>query len=133
MTDDALVLDSSAVVAVLLDESGADALIARMERASRVAIAAPTVVEAGIVLRARAGPVGGELLDDLLRTLDAIVVPFDPDHAAAALAAWTRYGRGRHPAALNLGDCIAYATAQLAGLPLLARGDDFRRTDLALA
>jgi len=90
-------------------------------------------VEAGIVLRARAGPVAAELLDDLVRTLEVAVIPFGADHAAEALRAWERFGRRRHPAGLNLGDCAAYAVARIAGLPLLATGAGFPRTDLALA
>lgn len=128
-----VILDSSAIIAVLLDEPGAAAIIDRMEMAERLAVAAPTLVEAGIVLRARAGPVAEELLDDLLRTLDVTVIPFGAEHATAAVTAWERYGRGRHPAGLNLGDCIAYATARIAGLPLLALGEDFPRTDIELA
>jgi len=128
-----VILDSSAIVAILLDEPGAAALIARLEAADRVAVGAPTIVEAGIVLRARAGPVAAELLDDLVRTLEVAVIPFGADHAAEALRAWERFGRRRHPAGLNLGDCAAYAVARIAGLPLLATGAGFPRTDLALA
>ena len=128
-----MILDSSAVVAVLLGEPGSDELIDRLEAATGLAIAAPTLVEAGIVLRARIGPLADELLTDLLRTLEVAVIPFDADHAAAAIHAWERFGRGRHPAALNLGDCITYAAARVAGLPIVATGEDFARTDATLA
>jgi len=62
-----------------------------------------------------------------------VVVPFDSAHWQTAADAWLRYGRGRHPAGLNLGDCLAYATARLAGRPLLCKSEDFQKTDLALA
>ena len=68
-----------------------------------------------------------------LRTLEVAVIPFDADHAAAAIRAWERFGRWRHPAALNLGDCITYAAARVAGLPIVATGEDFARTDATLA
>ena len=128
-----MILDSSAIVAVLLDEPGASVLIERMEAADRIAVAAPTLVEAGIVLHARIGPIADELLADLLRTLDVTVVPFDADHAAAAIRAWERFGRGRRPAGLSLGDCVSYALAHATGLPLLATGEDVPHTDIGLA
>jgi ribonuclease VapC len=64
---------------------------------------------------------------------DAVVIEFGPDHRREAVRAWTQFGRGRHPAGLNLGGCLAYAASKVAGLPLLTKGDDFRRTDVELA
>lgn len=72
-------------------------------------------------------------LDDFLRTASIETIPFTADHAAVARHAFLRYGKGRHPAALNFGDCIAYATARLEAMPLLFKGDDFRLTDIEAA
>jgi hypothetical protein len=72
-------------------------------------------------------------LHRFLQAFDVVVIPFDGDHWQEAVAAYNLYGRGRHPAALNLGDCFSYATAKLAGQPLLCLGDDFRQTDLPIA
>lgn len=94
---------------------------------------APTVLEAGIVLSARLTMDAHGLLARFLQEIDASVIPFADAHATAAHRAWLRFGKGRHPAALNLGDCATYATASLAGEPLLCTGEDFARTDLILA
>jgi ribonuclease VapC len=91
------------------------------------------MVEAGIVLAARIGADVGELLTELLAAADVVVIGFGEAHWREALAAWWQFGRTRHPANLNFGDCLAYAAARVAGAPLLAKGDDFSKTDLALA
>lgn len=95
-------------------------------------MSAATLVETGIVVEARQGP---DATRDLQLLVDAAieVVPFDGDHARAAIMAWNRFGRGRHPAGLNLGDCFSYATASLAGVPLLYKGSDFGLTDIPAA
>ena len=72
-------------------------------------------------------------VSDFFRSIEAEIMPIDAAIGAAAIDAFARYGKGRHPAALNMGDCFTYACAQSGGLPLLCKGDDFRRTDLALA
>jgi ribonuclease VapC len=128
-----VILDSSAIVGVLLDEPDRASLVERIARAEVVAVAAPTLVEAGIVLSARLGRDATDLIAGFLAAADAVVIEFGPEHWPVALDAWARFGRGRHPAALSLGDCVSYATARIAGLPLLAKGDDFPKTDLALA
>lgn len=128
-----MILDSSALVAIALDEPEREALIGKINAAPSVAVAAPTLVEAGIVLSARTGQNAGPLLSELVEAADAIVIEFGADHWETALQAWWEYGKGRHQAALNLGDCIAYAAARLAGVPLLAIGDDFSQTDIELA
>jgi ribonuclease VapC len=69
----------------------------------------------------------------MIERAGVVVISFDPPHSQLAIEAWLRFGRGRHPAGLNFGDCLAYATARLAGRPLLCKGDDFAKTDLALA
>ena len=128
-----MILDSSALVAIVLDEPERDAFVAKINAASVVGVAAPTLVEAGIVLSARIGEDAGEILAELVAAADAVVVEFGAAHWQEAVTAWWRFGKTRHPASLNFGDCLAYATARLAGEPLLAKGDDFPRTDIQLA
>jgi ribonuclease VapC len=128
-----VILDSSALLAIALDEPERAALVAKINAADTVAIGAPTLVEAGIVLSSRIGEDAGDLLAALLETVDAVVVEIGPRHWQVAVSAWWRFGKGRHPAGLNFGDCLAYATAVVAAEPLLAKGDDFPKTDIALA
>ena len=128
-----MILDSSVLVAIALDEPGREAFVAKIDAADVVAVAAPTLVEAGIVLSARSGEDAGELLAELIAAAEAVVIEFGPAHWQEAVSAWWRYGKSRHPASLNLGDCLAYATARVAGQPLLAKGDDFAKTDIQLA
>ena len=125
-----MTLDSSALVAVLFAEPGYLDLVDRMLDAEHVAIGAPTLVEAGIVVAGRRrAPARGEV-DGLIRELGVTIVPFGERHWEAAVDAFMRFGRGRHPAALNLGDCFAYAAAKVAGDTLLFVGDDFPQTDI---
>ena len=128
-----MILDSSVLVAIALDEPEREAFVAKIDAADVVAVAAPTLVEAGIVLSARTGEDAGELLAELIAAAEAVVIEFGPAHWQEAVSAWWRYGKSPHPASLNLGDCLAYATARVAGQPLLAKGDDFAKTDIQLA
>jgi ribonuclease VapC len=129
-----MVLDSSAVVAAIEQEPGHGELRLAIERAPEVWIGAPTLTEAGIVLGKRHGAERGRaLLDAFMAEAGVVVVPFDDRHHRVADEAHARYGKGRHPAALNYGDCMAYATASLAGRPLLFTGADFAKTDLPAA
>ena len=96
-------------------------------------IGAPTLTETGIVLGHRLGPDSELLLSRLVEGLGLVVVPFSAAHGREARRAFLRYGRGRHEASLNFGDCLTYAVAKLAGEPLLFVGDDFSRTDLEAA
>ena len=128
-----MILDSSALVAIALDEPEGDAFVAKINAADAVGVAAPSLVEAGIVLSARVGEDAGEVLAELVAASDAVVIEFGAGHWQEAVSAWWRYGRSRHPAGLNFGDCLAYATARLASEPLLAKGDDFPKTDIQLA
>jgi len=123
-------IDSSAIVAILFAEPGYLDLVDRILAADRPRVSAPTVVEASLVLAGRRrAPVAGQV-DALLKELGVTVVPFGEREAEAAVAAFLRYGRGRHRAALNFGDCLSYATATVAGDDLLFVGDDFRKTDI---
>lgn len=125
-----MTIDSSALVAILFAEPGYLDLVDRILAADRPRVSAPTVVEASLVLAGRRrAPVAGQV-DALLKELGVTVVPFGEREAEAAAAAFLRYGRGRHRAALNFGDCLSYATATVAGDDLLFVGDDFRKTDI---
>ena len=128
-----MILDSSAVVAVMFKEPGYEHLIERLDRAGDLAIGAPTLVEATIVSSARLGRDARGLVARFLQEAGIWVVAFTDAQHALAVEAWRRYGKGRHRASLNFGDCLAYAVARHAGKPLLCRGEDFARTDLPLA
>jgi len=126
-----VILDSSAVVAVATREPGWERLLAALETARARGIGAPTLVETAIVLSARLGLDARGLVGRFLLEADVAIVPFTDAHFGTAMEAWLRFGRGRHPAALNLGDCLSYATARVAGEALLFTGSDFTRTDIA--
>lgn len=125
-----VVVDTSAVVALLTGEAGADALAQALESAEPRVMAAPTLVELGIVLEARFGTAGGALVERFLRDASVQVAEFDRDHADRAMDGWRRFGKGRHPAALNLGDCFSYALAAATGYPIVCVGEDFAATDV---
>lgn len=129
-TPEAVVVDTSAAVAVITGEPGADVLVAHLERTTSRLMSAATRVELGIVIEARYGPVGADHVSRFLRDADITVTQVDAEGAELAVGAWRRYGRGRHPARLNLGDCFSYALADASGFPLLCTGDDFAATDL---
>lgn len=128
-----MIVDTSALVAVFLNEPGAEALVAKLGAAGAIAIGAPTLVETGIVLTARVGDEAQALLSQFLTEFGVVTVPFGDAHWRAAVDAYRRFGKGRHKAGLNFGDCMSYATAKLAGQPLLCTGRDFAQTDAALA
>ena len=128
-----MILDSSALVAIALDEPERAAFVAKISEADAVAVAAPTLVEAGIVLSSRTGEEATELLVELVAAADAHVIEFGDAHWQEALSAWWRFGKSRHSANLNFGDCLTYAVASLASQPLLYVGEDFSKTDLAPA
>ena len=125
-----MVLDSSAIVAVHLRELGYDRLVRKMDAAGAVVIGVPTVLETAIVLTARLGQDARPMIFAFLRRVEAIIVPFSEEHLDAAVTAFIRFGRGKHPAALNFGDCMSYAVASVGGMPLLFTGEDFSRTDI---
>lgn len=128
------VLDTSAVAAVVLGEPEAEAFLSVMlADVGDLLISAATRVEVGIVLEARQGTEATNDLQILLDRLRVDVTPLDGDQALAALTGWRRFGKGRHPAGLNLGDCFSYALAKVSAAPLLYTGDDFRQTDIQSA
>jgi ribonuclease VapC len=128
-----LILDSSAVVAVICREPGYEELLGKIARARTVAIGAPTVAETQMVIAIKLGLGGAARVDQLLAEIQTLIVPFARNHISIFFDAFQRYGKGRHPARLNMGDCFTYAVAKGAGMPVLYVGDDFSRTDLESA
>lgn len=128
-----MIVDSSAVLAILLREDDAESLLERIVEADVSGIGAPTAAETGLVLSSRLQKNATGLLFRFFQEVGIEIVPFSDPHWQRAIEAYVRFGKGRHPAALNFGDCMTYATAALAGQPLLCKGNDFRRTDLQLA
>lgn len=125
-----MVVDTSALLAILLDEPQAAAIEAAIEVDPVRLISAGSVLEAGIVVEARYGEIGGRELDLLLHKAKIDTVPFDRDQVELARRAYRRFGKGRHPAGLNFGDCFAYALSVSSREPLLFTGRDFARTDV---
>ena len=125
-----MVIDTSAVVAVLFDEPGWETVNATIARDAGPVMSAVARVECGLVVEARYRDQGRLLLEDYLVTADITVIPTDDEQVRLALDAWRRYGRGRHPARLNLGDCFSYALAKARGDRLLYVGNDFSQTDV---
>jgi ribonuclease VapC len=125
-----MVIDTSALVAILTREPAADRLIAAVEADRTRLVSAATVVEASLVLLGRYGEVADTQLDRLLRGIGAEVIPVGEDQVVLARDAALRFGRGRHGAALNFGDCFSYALSVVRSEPLLFVGDDFSQTDV---
>ena len=125
-----MVIDTSALVAIFLGEPERKLLLDLLLQAQTRMISAATVLEAGIVLEARRGESAGREFDLLLVRANLQIVAVDSEQTEIARSAWRKYGKGRHPAGLNFGDCFAYALAKLAGEPLLAKGTDFAATDI---
>ncbi len=128
-----MVVDTSALVAVLFGEPERDELIALLAYAEDPLISAATLVEASIVVQAKTGDDGIDDLDDLMSAVAVRCVAVDCAQARVARDAFVRYGKGRAPAALNLGDCFSYALAKARDRPLLFKSSDFAQTDIAPA
>ena len=126
-------VDTSAVLAVLFDEPDAERYVRALAGASRCRMSVVSFLEAAIVLESRAGAAAGPNLDLLLERAPIELEPVTPEHAQAARRAWRRFGRGNHRAALNFGDCFAYALAEATREPLLFKGQDFALTDIDTA
>jgi ribonuclease VapC len=124
------VIDTSAIVAIALNEPDAPAIEMRIADDPVRLICAATVLEAAMVLETRLSDAGGRELDLWLHRIGAEIVAFDAEQADAARRAWRRYGKGHHAAALNYGDCFSYALAVTRGEPLLFKGEDFAKTDV---
>ncbi len=128
-----MIVDSSAVLAILFDEPDGRRHAEAIMRASPCRMSVANVLEATMVLESRGGHAVGHELDALLRRSEIELKPVTVRHLEIARAAWRRYGKGNHPAALNFGDCFAYALAKAKGEPLLFKGEDFSRTDIEAA
>ena len=125
-----MVLDSSSLLAILLREAGHETLVKKAANAERVLIGAPTAFETAVVLSSRLKRDARPEINGILRKLNAEIVEFGSEHYESAVSAFLRFGKGRHPAALNFGDCVSYALAAMSGEPLLFSGNDFSKTDL---
>ena len=125
-----LVADTSALLAALFAEPQRDAVLVALAEADAVLLSSCSLLEATIVAQSRLGPDGQAELERLLDAFGVEISAFTADLATMAIDAWRRFGKGRHPAALNILDCCSYALAQAARLPLLAIGHDFARTDI---
>lgn len=128
-----MILDSSAIIAAVLREPGFETVIDRIAEAENLAIGAPTLAETGIVLGNRLGKNGRIVLRQFLQDWRVAIIPFGDLHWPEAVDAYLRFGKGRHKAGLNVGDCMTFAVARLSGQDLLCTGDDFSKTDLKLA
>jgi ribonuclease VapC len=125
-----MVIDPSAVLAILLQETDADFYAQAIAEDPRRLMSAFSLLEASAVIEVRKGPAGGRELDLLIHRTRIEIVSLTLEQAEIAREAWERYGKGRHAAGLNLGDCCSYALSQTSGEPLLFKGDDFPRTDV---
>jgi ribonuclease VapC len=125
-----LIVDSAAIIAIAFQEPGHELLVAKMRSASVVGAGAPTLAECGVVLHRRLGDASRGILERLIDEFAVVEIPFGEIHWREAVVAYERFGRGRHPAQLNFGDCMTYAVARLTDQPLLFVGDDFSKTDI---
>ncbi len=128
-----MIVDTSALLAIVFQDSGYEDVLDRILSAPVVAAGSPTLAEAGIVLHARLGAGAHGLLERLLDELAIEEISFWSVHWREAVEAYREFGKGQSPAGLNFGDCLTYAVARLSGEPLLFMGEDFRQTDLESA
>ena len=126
-----MVLDTSALLALLFDEPEAEEFRAAVEDDTTRLVSAATLLETALVIEARKGEPGGRELDSLIHKAEIVVVAVDREHVSEARRAYRRFGKGRHAAGLNFGDVFAYALARTSGEPLLFKGDDFAKTDIS--
>jgi ribonuclease VapC len=125
-----MVIDTSAVMAILQQEHEAEHFSRLLEGATVKLMSAGTVLEAGILVESRRGRAGASELENFILRAKIEIAPFDLEQVTIARDAHRRYGKGRHPAGLNMGDCFSYALARASGEPLLFKGEDFGRTDI---
>ena len=125
-----MVVDTSALLAIFLAEPERRQFLDAITQGDTRHISAANVLETGIVLEARRGEAAGREFDLFLHHAKFEVVPVDSDQIEIARVAWRKYGKGRHPAGLNFGDCFAYALAKVMDQPILFKGDDFTHTDI---
>ena len=128
-----MIVDTSAILAVLFDEPDAERFTRAIAEAARCRMSTTNFLEAALVVEGRAGMAGGHELDLFIEKATIELVAVSVEHAQAARRAWRRFGKGNHPAGLNFGDCFAYALAEVTGEPLLYKGEDFALTDVESA
>lgn len=128
-----MVIDTSALVAIFLAEPERKQFLELILQSSRRLMSAASVLETGLVLEAKRGEAAGREFDLFVVKVNLEIVPVDAEQVEIARSAWRKYGRRRHSAGLNFGDCFAYALAKFSGEKLLAKGEDFRQTDAELA
>jgi ribonuclease VapC len=128
-----MVIDSSAIVAIMLGEIDAVPFAHAIEQDRVRLVSTVSALEINLVMGSRKGPAAIREIDLFLLRAAVEIVAFNGDQFELARAAWLKFGKGRHPAALNLGDCCSYALARMSGEPLLAKGNDFVRTDIRMA
>lgn len=126
-----MIIDSSALCAILLDEPEAEHFTRIATGGERCLVGAVSAIETAVVIESKKGDAGARELDLLLYKLEADIIPMDAGQYHLARTAWRKYGKGRHPAGLNLGDCCSYALSQYTGELLLFKGGDFPKTDVA--
>jgi ribonuclease VapC len=125
-----MVLDTSALLALLLDEPAAEEFRIAVEEDTTRLVSAATLLETALIIETRKGEAGGRELDALIQKADVVVVPVDAEHASEARRAYRRFGKGQHAARLNFADLFSYALARVSGEPLLFKGEDFTKTDI---
>lgn len=127
-----MVIDSSAMIAILLGEPEAERMARVISQDTRRLTSSLSVLETGIVIEVKKGELGGKELDLLLHRANIEVVSFTAELTEQARKCWRKFGKGRHPVGLNLGDCCSYALARFIDEPLLFKGDDFSKTDIKI-
>ncbi len=125
-----MVVDTSALIAILLGEPETESFVRALAGDPKRMISAFNALESGIVIEARKGEAGGRELDLFLHRARIEIIALNSDQVEIGLSAWRKYGKGNHPAGLNIGDCCAYALAKYSGEPLLFKGKDFSQTDI---
>jgi ribonuclease VapC len=128
-----MIVDTSALLAVLFGEKDAETYARAISEAEVCRISAATFVEVSVVVESQTGDAGSRQWDSFFRTASISIEPITEEHAHAARQAWSDFGKGRHAAGLNLGDCFSYALAKVSGEPLLFKGQDFRKTGIPAA
>ena len=128
-----MIIDSSAIIAIIFREHGCETILAKLTETQFAGMGTPTLVETAIIMTARMGFDAGSQLSLFIQEFGITEIPFGSDHWREAVSAFHRFGKGRHPAALNIGDCMCYAVARLAGQPILCKGSDFTQTDIPIA
>ena len=128
-----MIVDTSAIIAILRDEPDAASFAEAIAKASRRSLSAANFVESAAVIDGSNDPIASRRFDDLLHEAQFVIEPVTEVQARVARDAYRDFGKGRHPAGLNFGDCFAYALARASGEPLLFKGDDFKHTDVESA